>query len=53
MTRKVETISRKVFEGAIDAVEEYICDHETDTVKAQGMAAALDMIEKYVEEHNE
>lgn len=31
---------------AIDKVEEYICDIETDTVKAQGMAHALDIFEQ-------
>ena len=31
---------------AIDKVEEYICDVETDTVKAQGMAQALDIFEQ-------
>ena len=31
---------------AIDKVEEYICDAETDTVKAQGMAQALDIFEQ-------
>ena len=33
-------------EKAIDKVEEYICDVETDTVKAQGMAQALDIFEQ-------
>ena len=31
---------------AINKVEEYICDVETDTVKAQGMAQALDIFEQ-------
>ena len=35
---------------AIDKVEEYICDVETDTVRAQGMAQALDMIEQVLGE---
>ena len=35
---------------AIDKVEEYICDVETDTVKAQGMAQALDMFEQVLGE---
>lgn len=35
---------------AIDKVEEYICDVETDTVKAQGMAQALDIFEKVLGE---
>ena len=41
---------------AIDKVEEYICDVETDTVKAQGMAQALDIFEQAlgeVEDGNE
>jgi len=35
---------------AIDKVEEYICDVETDTVKAQGMAQALDIFEQVLSE---
>ena len=35
---------------AIDKVEEYICDVETDTVRAQGMAQALDMFEQVLGE---
>lgn len=35
---------------AIDKVEEYICDIETDTVKAQGMAQALDIFEQVLGE---
>ena len=35
---------------AIDKVEEYICDVETDTVKAQGMAQALDIFEQVLGE---
>ena len=41
---------------AIDKVEEYICDVETDTVKAQCMAQALDIFEQAlgeVEDGNE
>ena len=34
-------------EEAINHVEDYICNQEKDTVKAQGMAQALDMIEEY------
>lgn len=37
-------------EQAIDKVEEYICDVETDTVKAQGMAQALDIFEQVLGE---
>lgn len=39
--RKFQRIAK-----AIDEVEEYICDVETNTVKAQGMAQALDIIEQ-------
>lgn len=39
--RKCQRIAK-----AIDKVEEYICDVETDTVKAQGMAQALDIFEQ-------
>ena len=35
-----------IVSSAIDKVEEYICDVETDTVKAQGMAQALDIFEQ-------
>lgn len=43
--RKCQRIAK-----AIDKVEEYICDVETDTVRAQGMAQALDMIEQVLGE---
>lgn len=36
--------------AGINKVEDYICNCETDTVKAQGMAKALDMIEKALSE---
>ena len=39
--RKCQRIAK-----AIDKIEEYICDIETDTVRAQGMAQALDMFEQ-------
>lgn len=39
--RKCQRIAK-----AIDKVEEYICDVETNTVKAQGMAQALDIFEQ-------
>ena len=42
----VEAIPKDHITRAIDKVEEYICDVETDTVKAQGMAQALDIFEK-------
>ena len=42
----VETIPKSDIQKAIDKVEEYICDIETDTVKAQGMAQALDIFEQ-------
>lgn len=42
----VEAIPKDRITRAIDKVEEYICDVETDTVKAQGMAQALDIFEK-------
>ena len=44
--REVEAIPKVHITKAIDKVEEYICDVETDTVKAQGMAQALDMFEQ-------
>ena len=43
--RKCQRIAK-----AIDKVEEYICDVETDTVKAQGMAQALDIFEQVLGE---
>ena len=42
----VEAIPKDHIAKAIDKVEEYICDHEKDTVKAQGMAQALDIFEQ-------
>lgn len=42
----VEAIPKDHITRAIDKVEEYICDVETDTVKAQGMAQALDIFEQ-------
>ena len=42
----VEAIPKDHITKAIDKVEEYICDVETDTVKAQGMAQALDIFEQ-------
>ena len=46
----VEVIPKDQINKAIDKVEEYICDVETDTVRAQGMAQALDMIEQVLGE---
>ena len=42
----VDAIPKDHIAKAIDKVEEYICDHEKDTVKAQGMAQALDIFEQ-------
>ena len=42
----VETIPKDQINKAIEKIEQYICDVETDTVKAQGMAQALDMLEQ-------
>ena len=42
----VEAIPKTDIQKAIDKVEEYICDIEKDTVKAQGMAQALDIFEQ-------
>ena len=46
----VDAIPKADIQKAIDKVEEYICDIETDTVKAQGMAQALDIIEQILKE---
>ncbi len=45
-----KAIQKAYIAEAINKVEEYICDIETDTVKAQGMAQALDIIEKALSE---
>lgn len=42
----VEAIPKDQINKAIEKIEQYICDVETDTVKAQGMAQALDMFEQ-------
>lgn len=42
----VEAISKDQINKAIEKIEQYICDVETDTVKAQGMAQALDIFEQ-------
>ncbi len=44
--REVKAISKDQINKAIEKIEQYICDVETDTVKAQGMAQALDMFEQ-------
>ena len=48
----VEAIPKDQIQKAIDKVEEYICDIETDTVKAQGMAQALDIFEQTLKEND-
>ena len=48
----VEAIPKSLLEQAIDYVEDYVCNHEKDTVKAQGMCDALTMIEEYIKEQN-
>lgn len=42
----VEAIPKDQINKAIEKIEQYICDVETDTVKAQGMAQALDIFEQ-------
>lgn len=42
----VKAIPKDQINKAIEKIEQYICDVETDTVKAQGMAQALDMFEQ-------
>ena len=42
----VEAIPKDQINKTIEKIEQYICDVETDTVKAQGMAQALDMFEQ-------
>lgn len=42
----VEAIPKDQINKAIEKIEQYICDVEIDTVKAQGMAQALDMFEQ-------
>lgn len=42
----VEAIPKDQINKAIEKIEQYICDVETATVKAQGMAQALDMLEQ-------
>ena len=46
----VEAIPKDQINKAIEKIEEYICDVETDTVKAQGMAQALDIFEQVLGE---
>ena len=47
-----DCISMKVLNEAIDHVEDFVCNHEKNTYRAQGMCEALTMIEEYVKEHN-
>ena len=47
-----DCISMDVLNKAIDYVEDYVCNHEKNTYRAQGMCEALTMIEEYVKEHN-
>lgn len=42
----VEAIPKDQINKAIEKIEQYICDVETDTIKAQGMAQALDIFEQ-------
>ena len=42
----VEAIPKCQINKAIEKIEQYICDVETDTIKAQGMAQALDIFEQ-------
>ena len=44
--REVEAIPKDQINKAIEKIEQYICDVETDTVKAQGMAQALEIFEQ-------
>ena len=49
----VEAIPKDLLEKAINHVEDYVCNHEKDTVKAQGMCDALTMIEQYIKENKD
>ena len=42
----VKAIPKDQINKAIEKIEQYICDVETDTVKAQSMAQTLDMFEQ-------
>lgn len=44
----VDVVPRKIIEDAIDSVEDYVCNKEKDTTKAQGMCDAITMIEDYM-----
>jgi hypothetical protein len=46
----VEAIPKDQINKAIEKIEQYICDVETDTVKAQGMAHALEIFEQVLGE---
>jgi len=43
---EIKAYTKDEVQKAIDKVEEYICNVETNTVKAQGMAQALDIFEQ-------
>lgn len=43
---EIKAYTKDEVQKAIYKVEEYICDVETDTIKAQGMAQALDIFEQ-------
>lgn len=43
---EIKAYTKDEVQKAIDKVEEYICDVETDTIKAQGMTQALDIFEQ-------
>ena len=42
----IEAIPKDQINKAIEKIKQYICDVETDTVKAQGMTQALDIFEQ-------
>ena len=49
----VDVIPMELLDKAIDYVEEYICDKEKNTYRAQGMADALTMIERFIKENKD
>lgn len=42
--------NEKVLDKIKDEIEDYVCNHETNTEKAQGMLNALQILDKYREE---
>lgn len=50
MQPTVEAIPKADIQKAIDKVENYICDYETNTVKAQGMCKAIEIFEQALKE---